>query len=41
MQIGIDLVHASPRRAEIERRMDEQEAQWQRLQQQVFRQYGN
>ena len=40
MQIGMNLVHSSPRRAEIERRLEAQEAEWRRLQRKVFRQYG-
>jgi hypothetical protein len=40
MEFGMKMVHASPRRAEIERRMDAQEAEWQRLQRKVFSQYG-
>ena len=40
MEIGMNMVHVSPRRAEIERRMEAQEAEWKRLQQRVFSQYG-
>jgi phosphosulfolactate synthase (CoM biosynthesis protein A) len=40
MEIGMNMVHASPRRAAIERRMEAQEAEWKRLQQRVFSQYG-
>jgi hypothetical protein len=40
MEIGMNMVHASPRRAEIERRMEAQEVEWKRLQQRVFSQYG-
>ena len=40
MEIGMNMVHASPRRAEIERRMEAQEAEWKRLQRKVFSQYG-
>ncbi len=40
MEIGMNMVHASPRRAEIERRMEAQEEEWQRLQRKVFSQYG-
>ena len=36
----MNMVHASPRRAEIERRMEAQEAEWQQLQRKVFSQYG-
>jgi hypothetical protein len=39
MEIGMKIVHCSPRRAEIERRMEAQEAEWRRLQQKVFREY--
>ncbi len=41
MQIGMNMVHCSPRREEIERRIEAQEAEWQRLQQKVFSQYGD
>ncbi len=40
MEIGMNMVHNSPRRAEIERRMQAQEAEWQELQRKVFRQHG-
>jgi len=40
MEIGMNMVRTSPRRAEIERRMEAQEAEWQRLQRKVFSQYG-
>ena len=40
MEIGMNMVHNSPRRAEIERRMEAQEADWKRLQLRVFSQYG-
>jgi hypothetical protein len=40
MEIGMNMVHRSPRRAEIERRMEAQELEWQRLQRKVFSQYG-
>jgi hypothetical protein len=40
MEFGMNMVNASPRRAEIERRMEAQEAEWKRLQQKVFSQYG-
>jgi len=40
MEIGMNMVQASPRRAEIERRMEAQEAEWKRLQRKVFSQYG-
>jgi hypothetical protein len=41
MEIGMSMVQSSPRRGEIERRMDAQEAEWRRLQQKVFSQYGD
>ena len=40
MEIGMKMVHSSPRRQEIERRMEAQELEWQRLQQKVFSEYG-
>ena len=40
MEIGMNMVRNSPRRAEIEQRMEAQEAEWQRLQRKVFSQYG-
>jgi hypothetical protein len=40
MEFGMNMVHASPRRAEIERRMEVQEAEWQQLQRKVFSEYG-
>ena len=40
MEIGMNMVHTSPRRAEIERRMEAQEAEWQRLQRKLFSQHG-
>jgi hypothetical protein len=39
-EIGMNLVQRSPRREEIERRMEAQEAEWKRLQQKVFNQHG-
>ncbi|CAN5215777.1 hypothetical protein BH10PLA2_BH10PLA2_29850 [soil metagenome] len=39
MGIGLTMVHNSPRRAEIERRMEAEEAEWWRLQQELFRQH--
>jgi len=39
-EIGMNLVHSSPRRAEIERRMEAQEEEWKRVQQEVFSKYG-
>ena len=41
MELGMNMVRNSPKRAEIERRMEAQEAEWQRLQAKVFRQYGS
>ena len=40
MEIGMNMVRTSPRRAEIERRMEAQEAEWKQLQRRVFSQYG-
>jgi hypothetical protein len=40
MEIGMNIVYRSPRRAEIERRMEDQETEWQELQRKVFSQYG-
>jgi hypothetical protein len=40
MEIGMNMVRESPRREEIERRMEAQEAEWRRVQQKVFSQYG-
>jgi hypothetical protein len=40
MEIGMNMVRASPRRAEIERRMEAEEAEWKRIQQEVFKKYG-
>ncbi len=40
MEIGMNMVHNSPRRAEIELRMEAQEAEWQLLQRKLFSQYG-
>ena len=40
MEMGLNMVRKSPRRAEIEQRMEAQEAQWQRLQRELFSQYG-
>jgi len=40
MEMGLNMVRNSPRRAEIEQRMEAQEAQWQRLQRELFRRYG-
>jgi hypothetical protein len=35
--IGMTMVHHSPRRAEIERRLEAQEAEWQEFQRRLFR----
>lgn len=40
MEIGMNMVRNSPKRAETERRMEAQEAEWQRLQEKLFSQYG-
>jgi hypothetical protein len=40
MAFGWGMVKASPRRAEIERRMQDQEEEWRRIQRQLFAQYG-
>jgi hypothetical protein len=40
MEIGLNMVRNSPRRVEIEQRMEAQEHEWQRLQRKVFSQYG-
>jgi hypothetical protein len=40
MEMGMNMVHTSPRRAEIERRMEAQELEWKQLQRKVFRHYG-
>jgi hypothetical protein len=40
MEIGMNIVYRSPRRAEIERRMEDHETEWQELQRKVFSQYG-
>ena len=39
MEIGMNMVRASPRRAEIERRMEAEEEEWKRIQQEVFNHY--
>jgi hypothetical protein len=36
MEFGLDLARSSPRRAAIEQEWQAQEAEWQRLQQQLF-----
>jgi hypothetical protein len=40
MRTGMDPVRSSPRRAESERRLQAQEAEWQQLQTKVFSRYG-
>jgi hypothetical protein len=40
MEIGMNMVRNSPRRAEIENRLEAQEAEWQRVQRELFSQYG-
>jgi DNA polymerase III psi subunit len=40
MEIGMNMVRSSPRRAEIEKRMEAQEAEWQQIQQRLFSQHG-
>jgi hypothetical protein len=40
MAFGWRMVRSSPRRAEIERRMDEQERDWQRIQRELFARHG-
>ena len=40
MELGMNMVHNSPSRAEIEKRMEAQEAAWQSLQRRIFSQYG-
>jgi hypothetical protein len=40
MEIGMKMVRNSPRRAEIERRLEAQEAEWQRLQRKLFSEHG-
>lgn len=39
-EFGMNMVRSSPRRAEIERRMEEQETEWRRLQENIFNNYG-
>jgi hypothetical protein len=41
MELGMNMVRNSPRRAEIEQRMEAQEAEWQRIQKEIFSQYGS
>jgi hypothetical protein len=38
--LGWSMVMRSPRRAAIEQRLDEQEREWQRIQKELFAQYG-
>ena len=40
MELGLNMVRWSPRRAAIERRWEDQEAEWQRVQLRLFAQYG-
>jgi hypothetical protein len=40
MAVGWKMVEASPRRAAIEQRMAEQEAESQRIQRELFQRYG-
>jgi hypothetical protein len=40
MELGLNMVRISPRRAEIERRMEAQEVEWQQLQRKLFSQHG-
>ena len=40
MELGMSMVRNSPKRAEIERRMEAQETEWQRLQWKVFSQFS-
>jgi len=40
MELGLSMVRWSPRRAAIERRWEDQEAEWQRLQLRLFAQHG-
>ncbi len=40
MELGLNLARSSPRRAAIEQRWQAQEEEWQRLQQQLFGNYG-
>lgn len=40
MAFGLNMVRESPRRADIERRMKEQEQEWQRIQKELFARYG-
>ena len=40
MAFGWEMVRTSPRRAEIERRMQDQEDEWRQIQQEIFARYG-
>ena len=40
MAFGLEMVRTSPRRAEIERRMQDQEEEWRRIQRELFARYG-
>lgn len=40
-EFGMNMVRNSPRRAEIERRMEDQETEWRRIQENVFNKYGS
>ena len=40
MAFGWRMVRTSPRRAEIERRMQAQENEWRRIQEELFARYG-
>ena len=40
LAFGWAMVKASPRRAFIEQRMDEQEREWQRIQKELFARHG-
>jgi hypothetical protein len=40
MAFGLAMVKSSPHREAIERRMQEQEAQWRQIQQELFARHG-
>lgn len=40
MRIGLDMVRQSPRREEIQRRLESQELEWRQIQRQLFEKYG-
>lgn len=40
MELGFAMIHESPRREWIQKRMAEQESQWQRSQRELFEHYG-